>query len=57
MTAKLLTEQHTWFLSIKGGCTGLAESIRVKMPHCWKSYGATKLLSIIGGNESDIRMS
>ena len=37
MTVKLLTEQHLEFLSLKGGCTGLSESILVKIPHCWKS--------------------
>ena len=25
-------------LSLKGGCTGLSESIPVKIPHCWKSH-------------------
>ena len=38
MTIKLLTEQHLEFLSLKGGCTGSAQSIHVKMPHCWKSH-------------------
>ena len=33
MIVKLLTEHHFEFLSING-----AESTRVKMPHCWKSY-------------------
>ena len=37
MSAKLLTEHHLEFLSLKGGCTGLSESTLVKMPHCWKS--------------------
>ena len=37
MIVKLLTEHHLEFLSLKGGCTGLSESTRVKMPHCWKS--------------------
>ena len=38
MTDMLLTEHHLEFLSSKGGCTGLSESILVKMPHCWKSH-------------------
>ena len=38
MTVKLLTEHGLDFLSLKGGCTGLSESIPVKMPHCWKSH-------------------
>ena len=38
MIIKLLTEHHLEFLSFKGGCTGLSESIPVKMPHCWKSH-------------------
>ena len=38
MTFKLLNEQHLELLSLKGGCTGLSESIHVKMPHCWKSH-------------------
>ena len=45
MTVKLLTEQHTEFLSLKGGCTGLSESIHVKMPLCWKSHVAVQMLS------------
>ena len=43
MTAKLLTEHHLEFLSLKGGCTGLSESIHVKMPHCWKSHVAAQI--------------
>ena len=38
MNVKLLTEQDSEFLSLTGGCTGLSESIHVKMPHCWKSH-------------------
>ena len=38
MIAKLLTEHHLEFLSLKGGCTGLSQSTLVKMPHCWKSH-------------------
>ena len=38
MIVKLLTEHHLEFLSLKGGCTGLPESIHVKMLHCWKSH-------------------
>ena len=38
MSVKLLTEHHSEFLSLKGGCTGLCESTLVKMPHCWKSH-------------------
>ena len=38
MTVKLLTEHYLEFFSLKGGCTGLSESILVKMPHCWKSH-------------------
>ena len=37
MTVKLLTERHLEFLSLKGGCTCLSESIHVKMPHCRSS--------------------
>ena len=40
MSIKLLTEPHLGFLTLKGGCTGLSESIHVKMPHCWKSHVA-----------------
>ena len=31
MTAKLLTEQHFEFLSLRGGCTDSSESTLVKM--------------------------
>ena len=37
MSVKLLTELHSEFLSLNGGCTGSSESTLVKMPHCWKS--------------------
>ena len=36
MSAKLLTEHHLEFLSLKGGSTGSSESPLVKMPYCWK---------------------
>ena len=51
MTNKLLTEQHLEFLSLKGGWTGLSESIHVKMPHCWKSHVTAQFLfyQLIGG--------
>ena len=38
MSAKLLTEHHLEFPSLKEDCTGWSESTYVKMPHCWKSY-------------------
>ena len=38
MSVKLLMEQHLEFLSLKGGCTGLSESIHVKMPQRWNSH-------------------
>ena len=40
---KLLTEHHLEFPSLKGGCTGMSESIHAKMPHCWKSHVAADL--------------
>ena len=43
MTAKLLTEPHFEFLSLKGGCTGLCESTLVTIPHCWKSHDAAHI--------------
>ena len=45
MNSKLLimTEHHLEFLSLKGGYTGLSESIHVKMPHCWKSRVAAHI--------------
>ena len=38
MTVKLLTENHSECLSLKGGCTGSSEYTLVKMPHYWKSH-------------------
>ena len=38
MIVKLLTEHQLECLSLKGGCTGLSESTRFKLPHCWKSH-------------------
>ena len=46
MGAKLLTEHHLEFLSLKGGCTGSSESTLVKMPHCWKSHVAAQMCFI-----------
>ena len=46
MTVKLLAEHHLKFLSIKGGCTGLSESIHVNIPHCWKSHVAAQILKM-----------
>ena len=43
MSVKLLTEHHLEFLSLKGGCTDLSESILVKMPHYWKSHVAVHI--------------
>ena len=45
MSVKLLTEHHLEFLSLKGGFTGLSESILVKMPHCWKSHVAAQMFT------------
>ena len=42
-SAKLLTQHHLEFLSLKGGCTGSSGSIHVKMPHCWKSHVTAQL--------------
>ena len=43
MSAKLLTEHHLEFLSLKDGCTGSSETTLVKMPHCWKSHGTAPM--------------
>ena len=40
MTVKLLTEQ---LKSLIGDCTGLSESILLKIPHCWKSHAPLKV--------------
>ena len=44
MSVKLLTEHHSEFLSLKGGCTGSSVSTLVKIPHCWKSHDEAQLL-------------
>ena len=45
MNAKLLTEHHLEFLSLKEGCIGSSESTLVKMPHdCWKSNFAAHFM-------------
>ena len=44
MIAKLLTEHHLEFLSLKGGCRRLFESTLVKMSNSWKSHAAAQLL-------------
>ena len=40
MSIELLTK----FVSLKGDCTGLSESIHVKMPHSWGSHVATQMV-------------
>ena len=58
MIAKLLTEHHLEFLSLKGGCRGSSESTHVKMPHCWKSHELAHLSIIsVGQLELLILMS
>ena len=44
MSAKLLTEHHMGFLSLKGGYTGSSESTLIKLQHCWKSHATAHLL-------------
>ena len=44
MTAKLLTEHHLEFLSLKGGCRGSSTSTLVKMSNCWKSHATAQIL-------------
>ena len=46
MTAKLLTEHHLEFLSLKGGFTSSSESILVKMPHSWKAHVMAHLVYV-----------
>ena len=46
MIAKLLTEHHLEFLSLKGGYTGSSESVHVKIPHCWKSHVTAHIITI-----------
>ena len=49
MIVKLLTEHHSEFLSLKGGCTGSYESTHVKMPHCWKSHAKAQFIVYVSG--------
>ena len=51
MTDKLLTEYCFEFLSLKGDCTCLSESIYVKMPHCWKSHVMAHIIINEVGND------
>ena len=43
MIAKLLTDHHSEFLSLKGACRGSSESTHVKTPHCWKSHALAQI--------------
>ena len=45
MTFKLLTEHLFEFVSLKGGCIGLADSTFFKMLHCWKAHVTAHLSS------------
>ena len=49
MIVKLPTEHYLEFLSLKGGCRGLSESILVKMSNCWKSHAAAHLVKMVTG--------
>ena len=51
MIVKLLTEHHSEFLSLKGGCRGSSESTLVKMSNCWKSHSAAQMVNIEGRAE------
>ena len=44
MSVKLLTEQYSEFLSLKGGCTGSSEYTLVKIPHCWNSHVTAQII-------------
>ena len=55
MTVRLLTEHNLEFLSLKGGSTGLSESILVKMPHCWKSLVVAKIRTVVAFQEEEIK--
>ena len=48
MTFMLLTEHHLEFLSLTGGCTGSSAPTLLKMPHCWKSYVAARIMLLVG---------
>ena len=47
---KLLTEHYLEVLSLKGCCTGSAESTLVKIPDCWKSNVAAHFIIRGQGN-------
>ena len=55
MRAKLLTEHHLEFLSLKGGCTGSSESTLVNMPHCWKLHVVAHMKKITHLTKPTIR--
>ena len=44
MVVKPLTEYHSEFLSLKGGCRGSSESILVKMSNCLKFHATAHML-------------
>ena len=54
MIVKLLTKQHLEFLSLKGDCTGSAESIHVKLLEisCHGSLMMFSAVNISDSNES-----
>ena len=57
MTVKLLTENHSEFLSLKGGCTVLSETTFVKMPHCWKSHVTAQNMEEEGSSKVFVKIS
>ena len=47
MIAKLLTEHHLEFLSLKGNSTSCSEGTLVKMSHCWQSHAVAHITLIL----------
>ena len=57
--AKLLTEHHLEFLSLKGGCRGSSESTLIKITNCWKSHATdhiTQYNNFLSQNENSVKL-
>ena len=54
MSAKLLTEHHLEFRSLKGSYTGWSKSTLVKMSNCWKSHALAHFIFVAATAQGNI---
>ena len=53
MIAKLLTEHHLEFLSLKEAGQARLSQTLIKIPHCWESHVAAQIASTLTRNDPE----